>query len=192
MFGKEKIKIIQLQCDFGARPEAPGAALGGNALLKYDDAHDKIFSNFPVAACGENKRSEREFITTRQVDKIYSQLQTGVSLIENALSENYFPFIISGDHSNAMASVSAIHNFFPEKTIGVIWIDAHADMHTPLTTPSGNMHGMPLAALMATDNNRYQRNVPNDDELQYWNKLKELGSRKIVPKISPRDVLLIG
>ncbi len=56
------------------------------------------------------------------------------------------PVLIAGDHSISMASVAATSAHFPE--LGVIWIDAHADINTEKTTPSGNIHGMPLASLL--------------------------------------------
>jgi arginase len=61
-----------------------------------------------------------------------------------------FPVILGGDHSIAMGTFSGISSFFRDagKEIGLVWFDAHADMNTPETSPSGNLHGMPLAALL--------------------------------------------
>ena len=64
------------------------------------------------------------------------------------LRSNIFPIVIGGDHSIAIGSVSGTKMAYPNERLGVVWIDAHADLHTPLTTPSGNVHGMPLALLM--------------------------------------------
>lgn len=60
-----------------------------------------------------------------------------------------FPLILGGDHSVALGTFSGISSYFRGKSeeIGLIWFDAHADMNTPDTSPSGNLHGMPLAAL---------------------------------------------
>ena len=68
------------------------------------------------------------------------------------LRQKHFPLIISGDHSSALGSLAGIKSAFPDKIIGAIWIDAHADLHSPLSSPSGNIHGMPLAAAMGLDN----------------------------------------
>ena len=60
------------------------------------------------------------------------------------------PLVLGGDHSVAMGSVAGVaaHYRKQHEKIGLIWIDAHADMNTPETSPSGNVHGMPLAALI--------------------------------------------
>ena len=68
-------------------------------------------------------------------------------MVEHALQENQLPLVLGGDHSIAVGTVSAISNHYRgrgEKT-GLIWIDAHADMNTPGSSRSGNVHGMPLA-----------------------------------------------
>lgn len=64
---------------------------------------------------------------------------------------NKFPLIIGGDHSVSLGSLSAIGS--QHNNIGVFWIDAHADMNTPDTTPTGNIHGMVLASLQGLGNN---------------------------------------
>lgn len=112
--------------------------------------------------------------------------------IENQLGGNKFPLILSGDHSNAIGGISGVKNAFPDKRIGVIWVDAHADLHSPYTTPSGNMHGMPLAALINKDNLKFQKNEISIEESYAWNRLKRIGSKLIAPKINPEDLVFIG
>src|SRR5215213_5668958 len=67
-----------------------------------------------------------------------------------------FPVILGGDHSIAMGTFSGISSFFreEEKEVGLIWFDAHADMNTPETSPSGNLHGMPLSTLLGRGEER--------------------------------------
>ncbi len=67
-----------------------------------------------------------------------------------ALEEGQTPLVLGGDHSLAAGTVSGVSEFYRRqgKKIGLLWIDAHADMNTPETSPSGNVHGMPLAALL--------------------------------------------
>ncbi|CDM65343.1 arginase [Pyrinomonas methylaliphatogenes] len=69
--------------------------------------------------------------------------------VRSILRAGQFPIILGGDHSIAAGSVAGVASFFHEqdKPLGLIWLDAHADMNTPETTPTGNVHGMPLAAL---------------------------------------------
>jgi len=66
------------------------------------------------------------------------------------LGEGMIPLLLGGDHSMAVGSVSGVAEFYRRRgeKIGLIWIDAHSDINTPETSPSGNVHGMPLAALL--------------------------------------------
>jgi arginase len=76
-------------------------------------------------------------------------IRTAEAVVES-LEEGMTPLILGGDHSLAAGSVSGVAEFYRRQNqkIGVIWIDAHSDINTPETSPSGNVHGMPLAALL--------------------------------------------
>ena len=69
---------------------------------------------------------------------------------EKALSEGFLPLVLGGDHSIAAGVAAGVANYFrkEKKQIGYLWLDAHGDMNTPESSPSGNVHGMPLAAIM--------------------------------------------
>ncbi len=101
---------------------------------------------------------------------------------------NVFPIIVGGDHSIAIGSVSGTKMAHPGERIGVIWIDAHADMHSPWTTPSGNVHGMPLALLMNIE--MKGQNRPRMFTLDAWDRLRKIGGNE--PKLSPQDLVIIG
>jgi arginase len=68
-------------------------------------------------------------------------------MVDRALTKRKMPLVLGGDHSGAVGTVAGLSRHFRRKKqeIGLIWIDAHADMNTPETSPSGNVHGMPLA-----------------------------------------------
>jgi arginase len=70
--------------------------------------------------------------------------------IVKTLEQGYTPLVLGGDHSVAAGTVSGVSEFYRRRNekIGLIWIDAHSDINTPETSPSGNVHGMPLAAIM--------------------------------------------
>jgi arginase len=70
--------------------------------------------------------------------------------VVRTLDEGMVPLVLGGDHSLAAGSVSGVAEFYRRRNerIGVIWLDAHSDINTPETSPSGNVHGMPLAALL--------------------------------------------
>ena len=78
---------------------------------------------------------------------ICNRIQTEV--ISN-VTNGHFPLVLGGDHSQAIGTISGLGKCFRNqgKNLGVIWVDAHTDMNTPQTTPSGNIHGMPLSTLL--------------------------------------------
>jgi len=71
-------------------------------------------------------------------------------MVVKTLEAGKFPFVLGGDHSVAAGTVAGVAEFYRRQNqkIGLIWIDAHADINTPETSPSGNVHGMPLAAIL--------------------------------------------
>ena len=72
------------------------------------------------------------------------------SQVRSDMDNGYFPLVLGGDHSQAIGTISGIAGKFKEenKKLGVLWVDAHTDMNTPGTSPSGNIHGMPLATML--------------------------------------------
>jgi arginase len=87
----------------------------------------------------------------RYLEQISHTLVQLAQRVNTSLIEKKFPIVLGGDHSLALGSISgAAHN----REIGVIWIDAHGDFNTPATSPSGNIHGMPLAALCGVGDER--------------------------------------
>lgn len=82
-----------------------------------------------------------------EISKACEQLAIDVEEILNA---GQLPLVLGGDHSIAIGSFAGVASYYRkrEQTIGLIWFDAHADMNTHKSTPSGNIHGMPLAALL--------------------------------------------
>src|SRR5437879_8121941 len=98
------------------------------------------------------------------------------ALVEHVMDEGKAPLVLGGDHSIAVGTVAGISRYFRrrKKKIGLLWVDAHADMNTPQTSPSGNVHGMPLACCIGL----------GPPELA-----KLLG---YAPKVNPRNVALVG
>ena len=70
--------------------------------------------------------------------------------IDRSLSFGRFPLVIGGDHSIAIGTINGAANYFHRQggELGLIWVDAHADMNTLATSPSGNVHGMPLSTVL--------------------------------------------
>lgn len=86
----------------------------------------------------------------RFLDEIVDVVQRAGQLVTAGLEGKCLPLIVGGDHSLSIGTVAALarHHRAAGETIGLIWVDAHADMNTPETTPSGNVHGMSLAVLL--------------------------------------------
>ena len=103
---------------------------------------------------------------------------------------NNFPIILSGDHSSAGGTIAGIKKAYPGKRLGVVWIDAHADLHSPYTTPSGNVHGMSLAASVGSDNDKHRAHELDHLTQQQWEKYKSL--ENISPKVNTDDIVLVG
>ncbi|MEZ5354596.1 MAG: arginase, partial [Bryobacteraceae bacterium] len=86
----------------------------------------------------------------RYLPEITETCRRIASQVEKAAGQGRFPVVLGGDHSAAVGTVSGISRHFRKKKqkVGLIWIDAHADMNTPESSLSGNVHGMPLACLL--------------------------------------------
>ena len=94
------------------------------------------------------------------------------------INTDHLPLLIGGDHSQAFASVSALLNKYPD--LRIIWVDAHADMNTPETSPSGNTHGMPLSGLMGLVNREFW-SMPWMNQLLKPEQVIHLGVRDMDP-----------
>jgi arginase len=90
----------------------------------------------------------------KYLKEIASTCTKHAEMVVKTLEAGKFPLTLGGDHSVAAGTVAGVAEFFrqqrrvQENKVGLIWIDAHADINTPETSPSGNVHGMPLAAIM--------------------------------------------
>ncbi len=89
----------------------------------------------------------------RYIQEIQVVCEALYAQVLDTLTAGAFPIVVGGDHSVAAGSVGASASYARrrDEAIGLIWVDAHADMNTPATTASGNVHGMPLAALLGED-----------------------------------------
>lgn len=171
-----------------------GASLGFKAMemasLKFGK---RLFSEIEVREI----ESHNEYLYNK-VDTPFAKHIEGIMLssasagveIARVFNENKIPFVISGDHCNAASTIYGIKKHFPDKRLGVVWIDAHGDLHSPYTSPSGNMHGMPLAISLAEDNLESKRNDITDLSKKKWEELKDLGG--IQPKINAEDIVFFG
>ncbi|MBV8252550.1 MAG: arginase [Chitinophaga sp.] len=188
----KNIKIIEVKSEIGAGTR--GASLGVEAIkIAALDFMSNFFVHFPTEAIETENKLLFEPIESPYAKRIKGLL-TMYERISKSVSEtvkaNWFPVLLSGDHSTAGATIAGLKMAHPKSKLGVIWIDAHADLHTPYTTPSGNMHGMPLATAIAEDNIDCKVHEIDEQTAKSWNALKNIG--KIAPKVLPEDIVFIS
>ena len=188
----KNINLIEVPSEIGAGTR--GASLGVDAIkIAGLDFMSNFFIHFPSEKIQTENHLLFEPIQSPYAKRIHGVL-TMYERISKAVSDsiknNFFPVILSGDHSNAGGTIAGIKMAKPKSKLGVIWIDAHADLHTPFTTPSGNMHGMPLATAIAEDNEEHKVHTPDEKTLKLWNQLKSIG--KINQKVLPEDIVFIS
>ena len=146
---------------------------GLQARLKQLGRQVEDIGNVPVPQPEEQHFGEKR---ARYLDEISQACKGLADAVKKALDEDFVPLVLGGDHSIAVgtAAGAAAHFHKQGKRIGLIWLDAHGDMNTPESSPSGNVHGMPLASIMGYG--------PQE--------LTELAG--IMPMIEPRSVVLVG
>jgi arginase len=152
-----------------------------------------LFTGIPVHTIeqAKNRETYTDLIENcKFIDAIYTHLNNATEKILETLRFDKFPFIFSGDHSNATAAIASLRAKYPKSRIGVIWIDAHADLHTPYTTPSGNMHGMPVAMSLSEDNINKSKHQLIGEGFTYWEKIKDLGVQGRA-NLSYQDIMFI-
>jgi arginase len=175
----EKIRIIGVPMDLGASRR--GVDMGPSALrvaglqvrLKLLGRHVEDIGNVPVPLPEEQHYGEKN---AKYLVEIAATCKGLAEMVGKTLQEEQVPLVLGGDHSIAVGTTAGVAAHFHKesKRIGVIWLDAHGDMNTPESSPSGNVHGMPLASIMGYG--------PAE--------LTELGGVK--PMVEPRNVALVG
>ena len=188
----KNIKLIEVPSEIGAGTR--GASLGIDSIkIAALDFMSNFFIHFP----SEKVPTENK-ILYEPIESPYAKRVKGITVMYervskavcDSLKNQFFPVILSGDHSIAGATIAGIKMAKPKSKLGLIWIDAHADLHTPFTTPSGNVHGMPVAAAINEDNEDCAVHELDEETKKYWNQLKQMG--KIAPKVLPEDVVFIS
>jgi len=188
----KNIKLIEVPSEIGAGTR--GASLGIEAIkIAALDFMSNFFIHFPSEkVLTENKLLYEpiESPYAKRIKGIAAMYEKVSKAVADSIKNNFFPVVLSGDHSTSGATIAGLKIAKPKSKLGVIWIDAHADLHTPYTTPSGNMHGMPLAASINEDNSESSVHELDGETAKHWNFLKNIG--KIAPKVLPEDIVFIS
>ena len=187
-----RLKIIKNRSDIGAGTR--GSDMGIDALeIAAINCENDFFNRHPfidVPTHNETIYDKVNNTFAKRIHFVAEQCERVCEVIAMVMQQKHFPLVISGDHSSALGTLAGIKTAFPEKTIGAIWIDAHADLHTPLSSPSGNVHGMPLAAALGHDNEKYAINTIEKETSESWNQIKSLGGPE--PKLKPAHLIYFG
>ena len=188
----KNIKIIEVPSEIGAGTR--GASLGIEAIkIAALDFMSNFFIHFPSERIPVENKLLYEPIESpyaKRIKGVVSMYDKVSKSLFETIKSGFFPVVLSGDHSIAGATIAGIKMAKPKSKLGVVWIDAHADLHTPYTTPSGNMHGMPLSASINEDNRECAVHEIDPETAKQWNYLKHIG--KIAPKVLPEDIVYIS
>jgi len=149
----KKIEIIGVPLDLGAGRR--GVDVGPSAI-RLAGIHERMKKlGYQVLDQGDLHIDVPETLVIenarlKYLPEIETVLTNLAARVDSSLTEGNFPLILGGDHSIAIGTFSGVAGHFKKKNkkIGLIWIDAHGDMNTHETTPSGNIHGMSFAALL--------------------------------------------
>ncbi len=188
----KNLKIIEVKSELGAGTR--GASMGIDAIkiaaLDFGSRYFKQYKSIEVANENHLLLETAGNQHAKRISGILTMLERVGDEVSRTIKNNEFPIVLAGDHSTAAGTIAGIKMANPKARLGVIWIDAHADIHTPYTTPSGNMHGMPIAISLGEDNIESKVNKPDQETINYWYQLKNVGG--ISPKITPQDVVYIN
>jgi arginase len=170
-----QIDIIGIPIDLGA--DRRGVDMGPSAI-RYAHLQQKLEAlGYTVIDKGNIEVPIAEMCRVfepklKYIDCIVPMSRRATGAVAISVREGHFPLVLGGDHSLSLGSIRGAAKF---KRLGVIWIDAHADFNTDQTTPSGNIHGMPLAALCGIGDRRLT---------QLWD--------EALPVVGPENVAIIG
>jgi arginase len=186
------LKILKNRSDIGAGTR--GSDLGIDALeIAAINSGNDFFNRHPyldIPSHNQTIYNKVKNTTAKRINFVVEQCERLKFATQQALDQGFFPVILSGDHSSALGSLAGIKATYPQQRMGVIWIDAHADLHTPLSSPSGNVHGMPLAAALGHDNQSQKINKVSPETLSDWDQMKNMGT--ITPMLLPEDLIYFG
>ncbi|HKD04512.1 MAG TPA: arginase [Bryobacteraceae bacterium] len=176
----QQIAIIGAPLDLGQGRR--GVDMGPSAVRVAGLGKRLTDLKYSVADLGNIPVAQPESLATdgphkaRFLPEIAQSCEHLARMVADSLSAGQTPLVLGGDHSIAAGTVAGVSQHFREKgtRIGLIWIDAHADMNTPESSPSGNVHGMPLACCVGK----------GPEEL-----VNILG---FSPKVNPANVALVG
>jgi arginase len=186
--------IIITAWEYGAGKQ--GTSEGPASLLNVcKNSKNHPFNQYSVFSVpqeiDENEKIPLPKYLKRAIPFIRHQ-EKHAQLVYNQLELNKTPIILSGDHSNAVGGLAGFSRYFGTENSGIVWIDAHLDLHSPYTTPSGNIHGMALNTALNCDNLQNQVNDLDATTIELWEKIKALKNNDQIQNFKPQNIVFIG
>lgn len=189
---EKTIKLIKNRSDIGAGTRGADMGIDAIEIAAINKGND-YFNRFDFEDVKTHNESIYNMVRNsfaKRIEDVCEQCTRVSKSVKKNMQSGFFPLVLSGDHSSALGTISGVKAAFPDKKLGVVWIDAHADLHSPYTSPSGNIHGMPLAAALADDNMACQINEVGRATEKHWNAMKNMGVRGA--KVSPEHLIYFG
>lgn len=149
-----KISITNVHLDLGAGRRGtdmgPSAMHVAGLVPRLQQIGHEVVDVESIAVGGSYESTSVGDPQARFLPAIRSVCERLADRVESNLENGYLPLVLGGDHAQAIGTISGLARFLRRRKmrVGVVWVDAHTDMNTPDTTPSGNIHGMPLAVLL--------------------------------------------
>lgn len=186
------IQLLEQKSEIGAGTR--GASLGIDALkvasLNQNNMFFLKYKTQKIAHQNHLLYEENRTPTAIRIEGIVKVYEATSEAVKEVFKNNKFPLVLSGDHASAGGTIAGVRAANPDKSLGVIWIDAHGDLHSPYTSPTGNIHGMPLATALGEDNLDFQIKEIKDEAKIGWDALKNC--QGFSPKINPEDLIFFG
>lgn len=186
------LKIIEVKSELGAGTR--GASLGVDAIkiaaLDFGSRYFKQYKSIEVPNENHLLLESAGNAHAKRISGVLTMYERVCEEVAKTMRNGEFPIVLAGDHSTSGGTIAGIKLANPKLKLGTIWIDAHADIHSPYTTPSGNIHGMSLAVSLGEDNVESKVNKPDQETINYWYQLKNVAG--ICPKITYKDLVYIA
>ena len=185
---KKALNIIVSGWEYGAGKS--GTSKGPDALLHALEKHISL-PTIPTKVAQTVEAEDVEHIYFPHLKRARHLLRHQARLantIEN-LAPQTPTLLLTGDHSNAIGGIAGFCRNRDSQNVGIIWIDAHLDLHSPYTTPSGNIHGMSVNTAIEFDNLDCQVNDLDADCISLWKEIKNL---KKSDAVKPENIVFLG
>ena len=188
------IALVSVSIDLGAGRR--GVDMGPSALriagiTRELESIGHRVTEFGTITAGGLETTEAGESALRFLDEIEKVVGRTREAVRAGLESGCFPLVLGGDHSLSIGSVAAVTEHYRrrDQSVGVIWVDAHADMNRPRTTPSGNIHGMSLAVLLGDGHPRLTRRLPSvkpENATVLGARELDAGERKLISELGVR------